>query len=919
MLRRIPGLLAPVNPTTTFPSIAAAAAALVQTACPSGPFIRVLPARSHHAPAGAHHLLDGTPCRAGSIVRALGAARGASLEADGVAGLHCAALKSGAVLDPPVRTSVLSAYARARDVRSALQVFDEAAAPDLIMWNAAIGALTFNCRYSDAVDLFRRMVGVLEVFDSTSMVIMLSGASRARSLEHGIALHGMALKRCLQTDLTLWNALIDMYAKCGDFYSSEAVFQRMPYGDTASWNSMISGSLFNGLAEVSACYFKEMIRSGFQADEVSLSAVLSACCHLENLFSFGESVHGSLIKLGYEDTASCSVTNSLITFYSEFGVPDSAEEVFVRTSNKNLVTWNAMIKGMIENERVKEAMCMFQEMISKNQPDVATLVTMISACGDQGILPEGKELHGYIIRKGHLFEESSVGNSLLHLYMKCNDPYTAHVLFRTMPIRDLVSWNTMISGYSRNGSLGEEAKAMFNALLSEGLRCTLTTVIAVIPSCSCPQDLNFGKSIHSFILKYGFLSEVSAANSLIHMYICCGDSLAAFSLLKNITPLSDIISWNTAIVCCVQNGLYRDALEAFKFMHSTLTLNPDSITIVSILSVCGSLKLQSLGKSMHCIALKHLIAFNLRVNNALLTMYFRFADTESAELIFSSLGDRNLCTWNCMISGFAQNNEGWRALQFYKKMEDFEPNEISIVGIICACTQLGDLRQGKIIHGYALRFGLQTNAFISASLVDMYSKCGRLDISIKIFESSAEKSIACWNSMISAFGFHGLGLKSIEIFWMMNNSGMRATRSTFIALLSACSHSGLIDEGWKYYHLMTQHLGIVPTPEHNVCIVDMLGRAGRLQEAHGFVESLPSKQAHGVWGALLSACSKKFELKMGESIAKYLLCLEPEHSGYYVTMSNLYACQDVWSGAVQVRDILQDKGLMKPRGHSIIG
>uniref|UniRef100_A0A0D9VA21 Pentatricopeptide repeat-containing protein n=1 Tax=Leersia perrieri TaxID=77586 RepID=A0A0D9VA21_9ORYZ len=832
---------------------------------------------------------------------------GASLEgADAVASLHCAALKSGVVLDPPVRTSVLTAYARAHDAGSALQVFDEAAAPDLILWNAAISALTVNGCYGDAVALFRRMLDVLGVFDSTSMVIMLSGASRARSLEHGIALHGMGMTRCVGSDLSLWNALIDMYAKCGDFYSSEAVFRRMPYRDTASWNSMISGGLFNGLAEISACYFKEMVCSSFQADEVSISCVLSACSRLENLFSFGESVHSSVIKLGYEDTASCSVANSLITFYSELGFPKAAEEVFISTSNKNLVTWNAMIKGLVDNERVYEAMCVFQEMRSKNQPDVATLVTIISACGNQGLLPEGKEVHGYIIKKGHLYEESSVGNSLLDFYMKCNDPSTARFLFRTMPIRDLISWNTVISGYSRNDARGEEAKAMFKGLLSEGLSCTLTTVLAVIPSCSCPQDLNFGKSVHSFVLKYGFLSGVSVANSLIHMYICCGDSLAAFSLLQSITPMSDIISWNTAIAGCVQNGLYRDALEAFR------------VTLVSVLSACGNLKLQSLGKSIHCMALKHLIAFNLRVKNALLTMYFRFADTESAELIFSNLGDRNLCSWNCMISGFAQNDQGWRALQFYRNMEDFEPNEISIVSIICACTQLGDLRQGKNIHGHVVRFGLQTNIFISASLVDMYSKCGRLDISIKLFESSAEKSIACWNSMISALGVHGLGLKSIEIFWKMNSSGMKATRSTFIALLSACSHSGLINEGWKYYHLMTEHFGIIPTPEHHVCIVDMLGRAGRLQEAHEFVESLPSKQAHGVWGALLSACSNKFELKMGESITKHLLCLEPENSGYYVTMSNLYAYQDMWSSAVQVRDILQDKGLMKPRGRSIV-
>uniref|UniRef100_A0ACD5XK77 Uncharacterized protein n=1 Tax=Avena sativa TaxID=4498 RepID=A0ACD5XK77_AVESA len=747
---------------------------------------------------------------------------------------------------------------------------------------------------------------------------MLSGAARSGDLDNGMALHAVAVKRRFDTDLYLCNALVDMYAKCGCFFASEAVFQRMPCWDTTSWNSMIGGSTFNGLSLFSAYYFREMMSLTIQVDEVTLSSVLSASSCANDLLSFGESVHGCVIKLGYEDTASCSVANSLITFYSELGSPKDAEQVFLSIFNRNLVSWNAMIKGLVENEKVSEALVVFREMVSKDQPNLATLVTVVSGCADQGLLCRGKEIHGYIIRKGIFHEESSIGNSLLDLYMKCDDSSTANLLFRTMPIRDLISWNTMLSGYSRDDTLGIEAQAMFKDLISEGLSCTVTTVLAVIPSCSCPEDLSFGKAVHSFIPKCGFGSAVSVVNALMHMYICCGDSLAAFALLESIIPVSDIISWNTTIVGCVQNGLHRDALEAFRFMHSSLPVNPDSITLVSVLSACGTLKLQFLGKSIHCLSLKQLLACNLRIKNALLTMYFRFADTESAELVFYSLGDRNLCSWNCMISGFAQNNEGWRALQFYQKIEDFVPNEMSTVGIICACTQLGDLRHGKSIHGHVLKSDLQNNVFVSATLVDMYSKCGRLDSAIRVFESSDEKSIACWNSMISALGFHGHGLQSIELFRKMIQSGMKATRSTFIALLSACSHSGLTDAGWKYYHLMSEKFGITPTPEHHVCIVDMLGRAGRLKEAHTFVESLPSKEAHGVWGALLSACSNTPDLKMGESIAKHLLCLEPENSGYYVTISNLYAYQDMWSGAVQVRDTLQDKGLMKPRGHSFV-
>ncbi|KAM0900761.1 hypothetical protein ACQ4PT_020457 [Festuca glaucescens] len=513
----LPRLLAAVNPSLpTVPNL------LLQPPTPPSP--RRLLAFLHHAPTDkdARHLLDGTPrrTRASFIVRAL--RDEAPLDAEAIAALHCSSIKSGAVLDPPARTSLLAAYARSRgaDVRSALALFHEAADPDLILWNAAVGTLARRCHLADAVALFQQMTAVLGTFDSTTVAVMLSGASRAGDLELGVAIHAAAVKRDLDTELNICNALVDMYAKCGCFCSSEAVFWSMPCWDTTSWNSMIGGSTFNGLSEVSARYFWDMARLAILADEVTLSSVLLASARADDLFSFGKSVHGCVIKSGCEYTASCSVPNSLITFYSELGFPEDAEKVFLRIFNRNLVSWNAMVKGLVENEKVRKALAIFREMTSEYQPDLATLVTLISGCADQGLLCEGKEIHGYIVRKGLLNdEESCIGNSLLGLYMKCDDSSTANLLFRTMPIRDLISWNTIISGNSRDGTLRLQAQAMFKELLSEGLSCTLTTILAVLPSCSHPEDLGFGKAAHSFILKNGFASGVSVVNALMHMFI----------------------------------------------------------------------------------------------------------------------------------------------------------------------------------------------------------------------------------------------------------------------------------------------------------------------------------------------------------------------------------------------------------------
>nr|CAD1828394.1 unnamed protein product [Ananas comosus var. bracteatus] len=816
------------------------------------------------------------PYRADFVIHTLNLFKHSVVYPNTVAALHCLSLKTNSISELSVRTTVLTAYARACDVDSSLCLFDENFARDLISWNAIINACVLNRDFRTSMVLFREMVEEFGAFNSTTLVTVLSAVSRDRNLKLGKILHGTIVKRCFDMDCFLCNALVDMYAKSGDLDSSELVFERIQSKDAASWNSMIRGSLLNKLPE--------------RADEVSLSCIISACASSKELFGFGKSIH------------------------------EAAEQVFIAVSYKNVVSWNAMITGLVGNGRVNEAIYIFKEMQSTgaNQPDVATLVTIIPACGEFKLLLQGKSIHGCTIRRELYPSDSSIGNSLLNMYFECCDRASADILFDAMPNRDLISWNTMISGYARNDSLRDEARVTFRELLRTGLACSLITLLAILPSCSCTQDLTFGKAIHCLKIKYGFENRVLAINALMHMYMNCDDLRASFLLLKSNISMSDIVSWNTIIVGCVQSECYKDAIEAFVFMYSSLLLNPDPITLVSTIAACGHLNLLYLVKSMHGFALKHLMVSDVKVRNALITSYSRCEDISSADSVFCMGGDKNLCSWNCMISGLVQNEEGDKALELYRHLEDFEPNEISIVGIICACSQLGDLRHGMEINGHVFRFELQKNVYISAALVDMYSKCGRLDIAVRVFENSAERSTASWNSMISAYGLHGNGRKAIELFWEMVHLGIEATKSTFIALLSACSHSGLIDEGWKYYNLMSEKFGIKPTCEHNVCVVDMLGRAGRIEEAREFVNKLCIKPEDGVWGALLSACEDYSNLEIGRSISKHLFSLEPENTGYYVTLSNLYAHHGMWMDSVEIRSNIKDRGLVKPPACSVI-
>nr|GLL44374.1 pentatricopeptide repeat-containing protein At4g19220, mitochondrial [Ipomoea trifida] len=830
--------------------------------------------------------------------------------------VHALVIKLGALGHLPMVTSLLMMYSRGGSFSSSMALFSEVLDKDVIVWNAIMTACIENNRFEAVVNFFLEMVEVGNEFDSTSLVILLSALCNMKDLRPSMGVHALCVKAGTLSDSFLSNALLDVYAKCNDLYSSENVFREMEFKDTVSWNSIISGCLYNGHPMKSLLYFKQMVSISEQVDSVSLSSAIAASSCLEELTS-GLAIHGLAIKLGYAERSHISVANSLISFYSQYGEVDAAKYVFEGMECKDVISWNSMINGLALNEEVIESFNLLHIMqfVGSMKPEATTLVSIISLAADFVLLREGKAVHGYIIRR-RMESSLSVMNALLNMYLSGNNAKKAEHLLRAMPIKDLVTWNTMISGYSPNGC-NREAQTLFTKLQGQHLSCSLPTLLGVLSSCDAPQFLQFGKSIHCWHVKLGFESNILAVNSLMYMYINCGDLVASFELLEEISFTADVDSWNAVISGCTQNNHFGMALEAFNLMRQISRVNHDSITLVSAISACGYLQLVNEGKLIHGLALKTSSGKDIRVQNVLITMYARLADTTSASLVFSLCHDRNMCTWNCMISALAQNNKAKEALALFHSFE-FEPDEISLATVLSICTQLGIIRHGKQIHGHVLRSGYFKNSVISSALVDMYSSCGRLDIALLVFQKSPEKSIAAWNSVIAAYGLHSNGQKAIEVFTELIESGMSPTKATFVNLLTACSHSGLVDQGCWYYDHMLTSFGVQPTTDHHVCIVDMLGRSGRLQEAYNFVEDILSQPESGIWGALLSACNYHGDLKLGKKVANILFSLKPENVGYYVSLSNMYVATGSWKEAVELRDMVQNKKLAKPVAYSLI-
>ncbi|KAF1001799.1 hypothetical protein AG4045_024257 [Apium graveolens] len=362
----------------------------------------------------------------------------------------------------------------------------------------------------------------------------------------------------------------------------------------------------------------------------------------------------------------------------------------------------------------------------------------------------------------------------------------------------------------------------------------------------------------------------------------------------------------------------KEMIKGHEFDSATLVIVVSVISRSNKLSqACGNLELLLEGQWSHGLAVKTLVDADIRVQNALITMYGKLAEIHSAYLVFNFCNYRNLCSWNCMISALSQNKYAKEALALFRSL-DFEPYEITIATILSVCTQLGLAGYGKQIHGYVFRFQFHTNSYVIAALVDSYSNSGRLERAATVFRHSSDKSVATWNSMMSAYGFHSKGQDAIKLFGEMDLSGTQPNKSTFISLLSACSHVGLVDEGIYYYGCMAVKYGVQPVIEHHVCLVDLLGKCGRLHDAYEFIKQIPCEREPGLWGALLSACNYHGDVEMGKKVADILFQLDPGNAGYYISLSNMYVASGRWSDAVEFRSLIHDKRLKKPAGYSLV-
>ncbi|KAK3153987.1 hypothetical protein QOZ80_2BG0184320 [Eleusine coracana subsp. coracana] len=503
------------------------------------------------------------------------------------------------------------------------------------------------------------------------------------------------------------------------------------------------------------------------------------------------------------------------------------------------------------------------------------------------------------------------------MYSRCADADSAALAFAAVPRPNLVSWTALVSGHART-SAHRPALDAFAAMRRAGVAPTEFALSSALGAAAALADPRAGAQMHSTAVILGLDAELFVASNLADMYSKCGLLAEACTVFDQM-PHKDAVAWTAMIDGYAKNGVLHAAVLAFRDMRREGLVGADEHVFCSALSAAGGLKDGLVGRSIHCCVMKAGFDLDTIVRNALSDMYAKSGDVENASRVVKmDPGGWNVVSGTSLIDGYIETDHVEEALGVYidLRRQGVEPNEFTFSSMIKGCAMQALLEQGVQLHAQVIKTSLISDSFIGSTLVDMYGKCGLISLSLQLFDEIEYHTEIAWNAVINVYAQHGHGREAIKAFDRMTSSGIRPNNITFVSLLTACSHAGLVDEGLKCFYSMKDAHGIEPKEEHYSCIIDMYGRAGRLDEAEKFISEMPIRPNAYGWCSLLGAYRMRGNKKLGEIAAQNLLKLEPGNTGIHVSLSGVYASLGQWDDVKAVRKLMRDSRIKKQPGFS---
>ncbi|KAL9691064.1 hypothetical protein QQ045_011481 [Rhodiola kirilowii] len=591
----------------------------------------------------------------------------------------------------------------------------------------------------------------------------------------------------------------------------------------------------------------------------------------------------------------------------------------VRRSAAAVHRWNLNIRQAVNKGNVQTAQYLFRQMKRTGlQPDNLTFPFVIKSCA--------KLLNGFIssmvhahVAKSPLQSDIYVQTALVDMYVKCSWTGSAYKVFDEMSVRDVTAWNAMATGLVQVGS-DEEVLDLFRQMGLAGVRPDSVTVVGLTQLGSDVKSLRLVSAVHCVGIKIGVGADVSVVNTYVSAYSKCGYLRSAELVLDGIEMCPrTVVTWNSMIAGYSFNKKNSEAFRAYNSMLEN-GFRPDISTILALLTSCLQPEALRLGKTAHSHSIQVGCDLDIAVANTLISMYSKCDDIESARYIFDSMISRTCVSWTAMIGGYADTgklDEAWTLFNAMK-VSSQEPDLVTVLSLIAGCGLAGCLEIGTWLEHYASSNGMVTNIMVRNVLIDMYAKCGNLSDARRIFNQMSDRTVVSWTTMITGCALNGEFNDALDLFFSMVESGMRPNHITFLAALQACTHSGRLDEGWKCFNLMTNVYKIRAGVDHYTCMVDLLGRKGKLQEAVKLIQDMTINPDAGIWGALLSACKIHRNTELAQFTTLKLLELEPHSAASYVEMANIYASAHQWDGVANIRAKMRSNRVRKFPGKSSI-
>ncbi|KAJ1289663.1 hypothetical protein BS78_02G181800 [Paspalum vaginatum] len=723
-------------------------------------------------------------------------------------------------------------------------------------------------------------------------------ASAAAPLAFVEQLYCAAWKDGLSRYAHVCSAAVDVLAKRGLLRDAMRAFEDGDRSSVVCWNAAISGAVRNGQHELGVEMFRDMVRgSSCAANSFTYSGALSACAAGAEL-GVGRALHGMVLRRDPEYDV--FVGTSVVNMYVKCGEMGAAMNEFWRMPIQNVVSWTTAIAGFVQEKDPAGAMLLLVEMVRSGVAiNKYTATSILLACSQVSMIREASQVHGMIM-KTELYSDHVVMEALISTYANVGAIQMCEKVFQEVgTVSNRSIWSAFISGVSSHSL--QRSTELLRRMLLQGLRPNDKCYASFFSSIDSNE---LGRQMHSMVIKDGYVQGVLVGSALSTMYSRCNnlkDSLMVFDEMQE----RDEVSWTSMIAGFATHGCSAEAFQVFRNMIAD-GFTPDDVSLRAILSACNIPECLLKGKEVHGHVLR-VYGGTTSINHFLVSMYSKCQDVQTARRIFDATPCKDQAILSSMITGYATNGDSEEAVSLFQLMLEtgFQIDRFVCSSIISICAGMEKPFFGKLLHTYATKAGMLSDLSVSSSLVKLYSKSGNLDDSRKVFDEINVPDLVTWTAIIDGYAQHGSSQDALAMFDLMITSGVKPDTVVLVSVLSACARNGLVEEGFKHFNLMRTVYGVEPVLHHYCCMVDLLGRSGRLAEAKSFIESMHLKPDSMVWSTLLAACRVHDDAVLGRFVENKMR-EENYDSGCFATLSNIRASSGDWEGVMEIRKSVKD-------------